>query len=34
MQLSPTTLPALAQQLVAERKRQGLTREQAARCAM
>ena len=30
MQLSPTTLPALAQQLVAERKRQGLTREQAA----
>jgi transcriptional regulator with XRE-family HTH domain len=30
MQLSPTTLTALAQQLMAERKRQGLTREQAA----
>lgn len=30
MQLSLTTLPDLAQQLMAERKRQGLTREQAA----
>lgn len=30
MQLSPSTLPDLAQQLMDERKRQGLTREQAA----
>lgn len=30
MQLSPHTLPALARQLIAERKRQGLSRSQAA----
>jgi transcriptional regulator with XRE-family HTH domain len=30
MQLEPQTLPGLAQALVAERKRQGLSREQAA----
>lgn len=30
MQLLPSTLPELAQQLMAERKRQGLSREQAA----
>jgi len=30
MHLSPNTLPALALQLMAERKRQGLSREQAA----
>jgi HTH-type transcriptional regulator / antitoxin HipB len=30
MQLSPSTLPDLARQLMAERKRQSLSREQAA----
>ncbi|WP_411884529.1 helix-turn-helix domain-containing protein [Polaromonas sp. YR568] len=30
MQLEPQTLPGLAQALVAERRRQGLSREQAA----
>lgn len=30
MQINPTTLPGLAHQLMEERKRQGLSREQAA----
>lgn len=30
MQITPSTLPDLARQLIAERKRQGLSRDQAA----